>query len=82
MSSQDYGYHIGYETPKASQAELRALRAQDRLSSRALVERQAGVPSRLAAMLRDGRLRRWMTKLGPAAMSELGAPRDRPTALR
>lgn len=82
MSGQDYKYHVGYETTKAYQAEMRALAAQDRLARRALAAEQACAPSRLAALLRDGRLRRWITKLGPGALSEPGAPHDLPTGQR
>ena len=82
MSGQGYGYHVGYETTKAYQAEMRALSAQDRRARQALAARQAGEPSRLAALLRNGRMRRWMTKLGQGTMSESGAPRDLPTAPR
>lgn len=81
MSGHGSGYHVGYETTKAYQAEIRTVTAQDRLARQALAARQAGAPSRLAALLRDARMRRWMTKLGLVTMTESGAPRELPTAL-
>jgi len=82
MSGQGSEYHAGYETTKAHQAEIRGVRAQDRLARQALAAGQGSTPSRLMALLRDARLRLWMTQLGPDAMSESGAPRDHLTALR
>lgn len=82
MFSQGSGYHVGYETTKASQAELRALRAQDRLARQALAEGQGVAPSRLPALLRDARLHRWITRLGQSAISEPAVSRDLPTAPR
>jgi hypothetical protein len=82
MFGQDYGYHVGYETTKAYQAELRSARMQDRLAVRALGGRQAGAPWRLAALLRDERLRRWMVKLPLAYGDRPPATGRAPTPLR
>lgn len=50
MSGRNNGYHLGYETARVHQAEMRALRAQDRRTLRA---RQGQGP-------RDGRaVGRW-----------------------
>jgi hypothetical protein len=78
MSSQDTGYHVGYETTKAYQTEMRAIRAQDR-AARQIRAAQPHRPNlRLIAHLRRGL---WAMIRRREARPEVATPRDLPTAL-
>jgi hypothetical protein len=83
MSDHGRGYHLGYESTKAYQAEMRGVVAQERRARQA----RAGQPGSSAArlMTRLHRVysacsRRWSTK--PAATAETGASADVPVVLR
>ena len=52
MYNPSRDYHVGYESAKAYQAEMREARAQDRLAGQTRAARPAGAPRSIAALLR------------------------------
>lgn len=52
MHNQSRTLHTGYESTKSYQAEMRDMRAQDRLARQVRAPRPAGSPRSLTALLR------------------------------
>ena len=80
MSDQGRGYHLGYETTKAYQAEMRGVEAQERCARQAQAAHHASAYARLMALVHHAYSRVWSTKM--AAAAETGASPDVPVVLR
>ena len=78
MSSQHSGYHVGYEMTRGYQAEMRAVRAQDR-AARQIRAAQPDDPNlHPITHLRRGL---WAMIQRRETRPKMGTPCDRPAAL-
>ena len=80
MSEHRGGYHLGYETAKAYQAEMRGVAAVDRHARQVRSTADVGTSSRLVALLRDARICLPVSWLG-RHLANAAAPAPKP-ALR
>jgi hypothetical protein len=83
LSDTACGYHLGYETTKTYQAEMRRAVAQERRARRAQAGHHGNSAARVMALLHQVHgvcSRRWSTK--QAATAETGASPDVSVVLR
>lgn len=83
MLDQRRGYHLGYETTKAYQAEMRGVVAQERRARQARAGQNGNSAARLMARLHQvysACSRRWSPK--QAAAAETGTLPNFPVVLR